>query len=184
MLSDLQKRKLTHLFKINNLSGDGHLAREDMEIAMKNMAHEFNVATSSETFSDLKTMFESQWEQIKGFADPNGDGRVTLPEWLTYWDNILSVDGALDMLVMGYNASFHALFDLVDPSGPKGAFNTDRWGKYFAAYNQPREYGVSAIKAIDKNGSGLVDVNEAMLATREFFGDDPNAPGNALFGPY
>jgi len=27
-------------------------------------------------------------------------------------------------------------------------------------------------------------MEEGMRATREFFGDDPNAPGNATFGPY
>jgi len=93
---------------------------------MKNLAREFNVDPKSETFANLKATFERQWEQIKQFADPNGDGRMTLDEWLAYWHNALNTPGALEMLVVSYNQTFHAMFDLVDPDGPKGCFNADR----------------------------------------------------------
>jgi hypothetical protein len=184
MLSDLQKRKITRHFNMHNLSGDGHLSQADVELLMNNLAREFKVAPDSETFAKLKLMFEGQWNQIQQSADPNGDGRVTLDEWFAYYENIINTPGVLEMLVEGYNQAFFALFDLVDPDGPKGCYTADRWGKYFAACNQPYQDGVNAVKAMDRDGSGLVDSAEAKRAEREFYGNDPNAPGNTLFGPY
>jgi len=184
MLSDLQKRKIGHHFKMHNLSGDGRLSHEDFELAMRNLAREFKIAPDSETFAQLKTMYDEQWNQTQQFADPNGDGGITLEEWFAYWDNTFNTPGVLEMLVVGYNQAFFAVFDLVDPDGPKGCFNAERWGKYFVAHSQPFQDGVIAVKSIDRDGSGLVATAECVRATKEFFGDDPSAPGNALFGAY
>jgi len=81
MLSDLQKRKITRHFNMHDLSSDGYLSQADVELLMKNVAREFKIAPGSETFAKLKALFEAQWNQLKLFADPNGDGRVTLDEY-------------------------------------------------------------------------------------------------------
>jgi Ca2+-binding EF-hand superfamily protein len=184
MLSDLQRRKISHQFKMLDLNGDGFLSDPDVGMIVNNLAREFKVSPASDTFAALKAVYAAQWQQIQQFGDPNQDGRVSLDELLTYWDATLNTPGALDVLVTDYSQSYFALFELLDPDGPKNCYTPDRWGKYFVAHNQPYQDGVAGITAIDRNGSGLVDVTEAVRAMREFFGSDPDAPGNILFGPY
>jgi hypothetical protein len=168
---------------MHNLKGDGRLSYEDFELAMKNLAREFKIAPDSETFAQIKAVYDEQWNQTQQFADPNGDGRITLEEWFAFWDNTLSTPGVLEMLVVGPNQAFFAVFDLVDPDGPKDCCSAERWGKYFVAHSQSFQEGVDAVRAISRDGSGLEAAEECMRTTQEFFGDDPNAPGNALFGP-
>jgi Ca2+-binding EF-hand superfamily protein len=184
MLSDLQKRKISHQFKMLDLNGDGFLSDADVEMIVNNLAREFTVSSASDTYATLKAVYTAQWKQIQQFADPDQDGRVSLGELLKYWDTTLNIPGALDVLVKDYSQSYFSLFELLDPTGPKNCYTAERWGKYFVAHHQPYQDGVAGIQAIDRNGSGVVDTAEAVRAMREFFGSDPNAPGNTLFGPY
>ena len=184
MLSDLQKRKISHQFKMLDQNGDGFLSDADVEMIVSNLAREFKVSPASDTYTALKAVYGAQWKQIQQFADPDRDGRVSLDELLKYWDATLNTPGALDALVVDYSKSYFALFELLDPAGPKNCYTAERWGKYFVAHHQPYQDGVAGIQAIDRNGSGVVDTAEAVRAMREFFGSDPNAPGNTLFGPY
>ena len=184
MLSDLQKRKISHQFKMLDLNGDGFLSDADIEMIVNNLAREFQVSPASDTYAALKAVYEGQWKQVQQFADPNQDGRVSLDELLAYWDATLNTPGALDVLVANYSQSYFALFELLDPAGPKSCYTAERWGKYFVAHNQPYQDGAAGIQAIDHDGNGMVDTAEAIRAMREFFGDDPSAPGNILFGPY
>ena len=99
MLSDLQRRKISHQFKMLDLNGDGFLSDPDVGMIVNNLAREFKVSPASDTFAALKAVYAAQWQQIQQFGDPNQDGRVSLDELLTYWDATLNTPGALDVLV-------------------------------------------------------------------------------------
>lgn len=184
MITDLQNRKLTQLFKMCDIDGDAHLRQSDFDQAAANIAHAFQVSADSETYAQLHAMYTQQWQQIKQYADPNGNGRVDLNEWLAYWDGMLNSPEAMQMLIAGYDEGFLAMLDLVDPKGPSRHITTERWGKYFAAYNQPAQEGMAAIQRVDSDGDGKITSAQMRQATMEFFGDDPNAPGNGMFGTY
>ena len=45
-------------------------------------------------------------------------------------------------------------------------------------------FSLRAIRALDRNGDGVLDQEEVQQALREFYtSDDPQAPGNLIFGP-
>ncbi|MGH6657236.1 MAG: hypothetical protein ACRDVE_18790, partial [Actinocrinis sp.] len=56
--------------------------------------------------------------------------------------------------------------------------------RWFNAYGVCADDAERAFKAVDRNGDGILSVDEVQKAIREFYlSDDPRAPGNLIFGP-
>lgn len=184
MISDLQRRKLSQLFRMCDLTSDGFLEQADFEQAAANICKTFSVDADSAAYIQLHAMYAGQWQQLQQYADPNGNGRVDMDEWMNYWTGMLSSSEALQMLVDGYYEGFHAMWNLVDPDGPAGFVTPERWSKYFVACNRTAAEGMAALYPIDRDGDGRADRAEMIGAVMEFFGDSPDAAGNGLYGAY
>lgn len=74
-----------------------------------------------------------------------------------------------------------AIDDLADPPG---YYTPERWGKFLLSHRFSEDDGKGAIRRIDSDGDRKVNEAEWVRAWMEFFGDEPNAPGNWLFGPF
>jgi hypothetical protein len=96
MLTDVQKKKLTHLFGVIDSNRNGYLEWTDFERIAKNIAGQRGYKPSTPEYESLLGQYRYGWEQALPFADEKG---VVLEKWLSYNDAILNTPGIYDTLV-------------------------------------------------------------------------------------
>ena len=183
MLTDLQKRKLMRMFNAFDQNRDGILEQQDFEQFAANLAKAFNVEVSSSAYEQLQQTLVQHWQQLQQVAGAGRD-QVNPESWLQFYDSLLSSEETTGARLNAYMDGFYAVWDVVDP-GAKGRGTTlERFKSMYRAYNLDEAVGEAAFRRMDSNGNGVLDRDEMYQRTMEFYGDDPDAPGNWMFGPY
>ena len=76
------------------------------------------------------------------------------------------------------------MLELWDRDGD-GKLSADEYVKLEWCYGVTEEAAREAFRHLDRDGDGYLTLEEGMKAIEEFYlSDDPDAPGNWLFGPY
>jgi Ca2+-binding EF-hand superfamily protein len=180
MLSEFQKRKLTALFNHHDTNGDGFLGKDDYEQFVEKMGQVQNFAPDSPEYKAAYSQTMAAWEHTRKVADKDQDGRVSLEEFLASYDVTLSDEKLFDQLVIGYA---HTIFGSWDRDGDERLSGVE----YVAlgeCYGIAEKATQQAFQHLDRDGNGYLSVEELVQSVREFFGDDPDAPGNWMMGPY
>jgi juvenile hormone diol kinase len=180
MLSDLQQKKLTHYFRVYDVDDDGRIARPDFERVVENVRALHAADEQSSTHRRLHDGYLRRWEALRSSADANHDGGVDVAEWLGYWDGVLSDEDRYDAEVA---AVTRTLFDIFDTDGD-GALGPDEFCNFYGVYGLNAAMARQVFTTLDIDGDGIVSRHELVAMAHEFYrSDDPEAPGNRLFGP-
>ena len=181
MLSDLQTKKLTRYFQVYDIDDDGRIAAADFERIVENVRVLHGEGDGSAGFDSLKNAYMGLWERLRSSADGDGDDGVDLDEWLAYWQLALEDDERYEAEVHMITDRLFSVFDLdEDDAIGKGEF-ADFYGVFGLAVSLAETIFVE----LDLDGDGVITRNELLDISRDFYrGDDVEAPGNLLFGPY
>jgi Ca2+-binding EF-hand superfamily protein len=178
VLSELQTRKLTHLFKLQDLDGDGHLSQADYYQLANRLAELLGYQPRTGNFDALHAAYHSLWVRLQALADHDNDQRVELTEFLEAYEKMLAAPG--DMLAVSVAES---IIHLTDHDGDH-KISQDEFVTYLRGYGVSEAGGQEAFSHLDRDGDGMVDREELLNDVRQFFySDDPAAPGNWLVGP-
>jgi len=178
MSSSLRARKNTRVFRLLDANSDGHVQREDLERTARRLAESLGLAPGSDARVALTARFVSQWDRIGAF-DSDGDGKVSLSDWLAEADSTLKRPD-FDEIV---EAVAGQIFDLVD-FDRDGLVNGEEYAIWIGAYGVSKEDAAAAFVKLDENGDRAISRAELVQAARDFHAsEDPNAPGNWLYGP-
>jgi juvenile hormone diol kinase len=181
MLTDLQKKKLPNLFAVHDLDRDGVLRRGDFEEYATRVASVRGWKPGSPQHEELTTRFMTFWDGFESFADASGDLRVTLEEWFAYWDQILSTPGMYEGVAKPIG---DFIFDLFDRDGD-GRVTADEYAFIYRFGGLDPSQAAAAFARLDLDHDGLLSVDEIMTLLGQYFrSDDPDDPGNWLFGPF
>lgn len=183
MLSELQQRKFTRLFRLYDLDKDGVLRQADFEQFAVNIARAGSPNAPADCQQQLRAMYAQQWRQVQQFADVNRDEMVSLAEWLQHHDALVSAPGLADELPKGLLNGFYALWDVIDP-GAGRVTTAHRYQMFFAGFNEDPASAAAVFKRLDLDGDGVLDEAEVTRRMVEYFGDDPHAAGNWLVGEF
>ncbi len=180
MLSDLQQKKLTRYFRVYDVDDDGRLARPDFERVVENVRALYGVDEESSTHRRLRDGYLVRWESLRKSADADRDGGVDLVEWLAWWDEVLSDEERYEGEVAVVTRT---LFDIFDTDGD-GVLGPDEFCNFYGVYGLDSAMARQVFAALDMDGDGTVTRHELVAMAHEFYrSDDPDAPGNRLFGP-
>jgi juvenile hormone diol kinase len=181
MLTELQKRKLTVLFHHHDTDNDGFMGKADYERFAERLCEVQGYAPDSPQCQTAHTQNMAVWEQVRQVADKDGDGRVSLEEYLESWDITLSDKRLYDQLVAEYSQSLMALWDRDGDGRLSGVEYTAFLGCYGVGEKSARE----AFQHLDQDGLGYLTTETVTKRYEEFFlSDDPATPGSFLFGSY
>jgi Ca2+-binding EF-hand superfamily protein len=176
MLTDLQTRKLTRMFNTYDADHSGSLEFADFEAQFNNLAQMRGIASDSPEYDQLQSGYRAAWDQIRQFADPDRDERVTLDEWLAYCSEVVQSPDKFEQ-GMGSIARLNA--KLLDHDGD-GLISLDELVAFRATLDTDKE---AIFKQFDLDGDGYMSGDELVELFRQFFlSDDPNAPGNIWYG--
>lgn len=181
MLTELQRKKLTRYFRVYDIDDDGHIGPADFERVVENVRVLHGLAPDSPGHRSLREGYLRRWAALQASADADHDGGVDLEEWLAYWDDLL---GAEDRYRSEVRAISARLFDLFD-TDEDGEIGPDEFCDFYSVYGMATALARRVFVDLDANGDGVISRSEMKEIGDQFYlGDDPEAPGNLLFGPF
>jgi Ca2+-binding EF-hand superfamily protein len=179
MLTDFQSQKIKKLFQFWDIDNNGYLEQADyVQLAERVAAERGWASGSTETASAYNALMAS-WGQIAQFADTDHNAQITPKEWTAFCTAM--VQDSATYRIAGMELMM-ALFSAVDTDGD-GQLTLDDFKMWFRIYKADESEAEAAFARIDTDGSGKLSIDELILAVDDFYhSDDPESPGNYLFG--
>ncbi|QIR36321.1 calcium-binding protein [Tolypothrix sp. PCC 7910] len=170
MLTEFQKQKARKSFEVHDFNGDGILTLADFELIVENLAKLGQKQRLLE-YQALKSAYTSFWLELQALADIDNDGQVSLDEWYAYYDHHLV------HLMMDF------MFDLIDGDGD-GEITVKEYKQFATCWNRSETEAGETFLKLDLNGDGCLTKLEILQHFDDFcYGNDPEVPGNWLWGP-
>lgn len=178
MLNALVQRKRILAFYFCDLSRDGEFKCEDLETFGKAVAAELGVEAGSERYAQIVGAYRGYWDAFGAPADLNGNGSVTLEEFLTNVSNLLALPDAKAMMTL-FNQGF---FDVIDLDG-SGTISLKEFTTFLKPAGISAEQAQEAFRHLDRDGGGFITKDEFAENTWEYWtSEDPAARGNWMYG--
>jgi Ca2+-binding EF-hand superfamily protein len=177
MLSEIRRKKLTHLFHLRDANDDGLLEKADYENTAKRLAEIFKWGLDSDGYHLMLNAQLFEWEELQKFADANHDSQVTLDEFLVAYDAmpIESIQQNVDDMI---NFAF-GWFD----KDRDGKLQKDEHALLLSVFNVSTADANGAFAILDSNKDGKLSEKDLRKEMRDFFlSDDVNAVGNHFWG--
>ncbi len=184
MLSDLQRRMRTKVFHLLDFNKDGFLERSDFELIARNIANIRGWHAESSEYAHILAKYAAIWTVLYAPLDQNGDGKVSLDEYLavaaTYVGEVEEIQEHKGGIVA---ETARSLFDILDLDG-NGVIGLEEYRTILKVFGKGENLADEVFPRLDLNGDGRISRTEFAQLVREYFaGDDRQAPGNWLFGP-
>jgi juvenile hormone diol kinase len=180
MLSDVQKQKLSRYFRVYDVDDSGTISLPDFERVVENVRALYGVDESSPIHGGLRDGYMLRWSALAASADKDRDGHVDLDEWLTYWEGVLTDDARYEVEVASVTERLFEVFD----TDEDGVLGSDEFCNFYGVYGLQAALARQIFMDLDVDGDGRVTRDELKEMAHQFYrSDDPDAPGNRLFGP-
>lgn len=181
MLTELQKRKLTKLFTLYDSNHSGYISLADFEQIIKRIAEFRGLKTDSEDYEELDSKYHYFWIHLKGEVDRDRNSRLMIDEWLNYHDQLLQEVNQYEREINSLMTFIYKIFD----SDGDGKISQKELEEFLMAYNVSPLHAQNILSVLDANQDGAIEKSEFLKMLYEFYySDDPDAPGNGMFGPY
>ena len=181
VLGDLQRRKAAHYFDLIDADGNDLIEAADFQRRADRLAETLEV-TGEEERTRLRRRVMLWWEHLSTLADANDDGRITRHEWEMYWERFkIAVSmGSNRRSIEKLERVARHTFRAIDRSG-SGKVTQEEFSNWLAAWDIGQHEAV--FRELDREDTGSLTEEDLVEATKEFYlSNDPNAPGNVLYG--
>ncbi len=181
MLTDFQQRKLMKLFSMYDADCDGLIVGEDFDNVAKQLATIANWSARSPKGLTLFNQFSQEWQCLQKASDTDGDRKISLDEWFVYYEGVLGDEKQYQERVRSLTA---LVFDVFDQDGNQ-KMSQDEWANLLRVYHVSPIYVPAIFSRLDGDGDGFLSREDVTQAMDDFFySNDPESPGNQMFGPY
>ncbi|MFK7952111.1 MAG: EF-hand domain-containing protein [Ekhidna sp.] len=182
VLSEIQKRKIHHLFNVLDIDGNGFLQPDDFVHVGKSIIELLSLDENSRAAKLI--LLKSHRLFVQLLTDlHNPDLSLTLWDWIEFFrDQIENSDrGTLEHYIL--RTSRH-IFDLFDINGDKKISRAE-YTEMLTIYDLSHETVIKGFEDLDENRDDVVSAEEMIAGLRNFFlSSDPDAKGNLIFGDW
>lgn len=180
MATELQIEKLDRAFDHIDADHTGQIERDDLIGLGSRVLLGFGQAPTSSRGRELLDRFDELWTEIAAHADIDGTGAISPAEFRTAMINAYIKQQKFDQT---FRPATAALAALADTNGD-GVIGLDEFQVLQAAFGTPDDDATAAFYLLDRDRNGSLSVDELVIAAHEYYTSaDPQAPGNALYGP-
>lgn len=184
MLSELLNKKHTKNFWVYDADKNGYVEKADLELCALNLALLRGWEPGMPEFEDLSAKYAAIWQKFWQPADLNGDGKVELEDYLTVAEKSIANFPNSAELQEAHDAKASIIFSILDADS-NGTISLDEYKQFCKAVQLDEDISEVAFAKLDQNGDGVISSEEYLERSKEFHtSDDPNIPGNWLYGSY
>jgi Ca2+-binding EF-hand superfamily protein len=177
-MTPLQKQKLLHFFHVLDHDGNGILEEEDFTLIGDNISDRIGLSKTASERLVLKVKAYGLFLQILHDIGKE-EALLTPEEWLEFFEHFVLVKSNNYI-----HQTSNYVFALFDQDGD-GYIDEREYQDMFKAYDLYTAHTKKAFDLLDLNGDGKLSHQEMVKAFSEFFlSNDPNAPGNWIFGDW
>jgi juvenile hormone diol kinase len=181
VLSEFQKQKLQRYFRTYDIDNSGFIDITDIQRLLNQYAQILNWSLNSPEYSTLESNFMSRWEHILSFSDTNRDNKISWDEWLVYIDNLVSdpQSQVYAVEIAGITSSVFRMFDL---DGDE-RLSLNEYRLLFKAADIDENIANEIFSKLNLNDDDYISKQQCLELIDQFFcSQDPEAPGNLVFG--
>lgn len=180
MLTKLQLDKLERFFYILDYDRNGIIEKDDFTSIAENLCILWSVREGEDEYDKIMQKFEAGWNHFNLFVNLE-DGRVNWEHWIRFAEKVI-VNGDEEVFNEYVEEFAGELFDKFDTNND-GYINLDEYIDLLVGYRIEVRFAAKSFRKLDRNKDDLISRGELISAVKEFFrSDDPDAPGNWLFG--
>ncbi len=182
MLPDILLKKLTRHFHFRDLNKDGYVERSDWEQCAQNLTAIRGWEAGSSEYEDVMERHVDMWTTFWQPADLNYDGKVSLEEYLHLAETQRKM--GFDYEMGRVRKLFAAIFDTLDLDAD-GELTLAEYKLFFQAWGLEEALAVEAFNSLDLNADARLSRAAFLQYGVNFYiNDEPNVPGNLIFGGY
>lgn len=179
-LSPLLTRKLRRMFSVFDLDRDGRIAAPDYLRRLDTLSKLRGWGPETSAYVRHLGRTREEWLNMIETADTDDDRQVSLDEFLRFGEVFLSDPEAVRAYARG---DVQLLFDAMDTDGDD-AVSLDEYRTYLQVCGGDASAAAFFFSHADRDRDGRMTRAEMSEAMEQFLlSDDPDAPGNYLFGP-
>jgi juvenile hormone diol kinase len=180
MLTEFQTKKWTHLFNLYDIDKNGVVTREDFEQKVRTVASLHGLAEGSDGFDEMNTQVMADWNHLQADVDKNGDGKISLVEWLAHGHTRISDDNLYDTV----KKEVDAIVSLFDKDG-NGELGHQEYQDLIKAWGVGTDQVELACEKIGLKADQSLSKGRFGELLEEFHkSDDPSSAGNYIFGSF
>jgi Ca2+-binding EF-hand superfamily protein len=181
MLTEFQRSKLDRRFELLDTDGDGYITATDYDLAAAEVCRAFNYAEGSPQHEKVHLGYLNLWVRLSRKMDEEGAGRITRQQFAASCAQlIVEAENGYDQVL---RPVIQTVIEIID-ANENGVLEVEELAAWFNAYGVCADDAQRAFKTLDRNGDGVLDPHEVHKAIEEYYtSDDPEAPGNQIFGP-
>ena len=180
MADTVHQAKFDRLFEIFDVTGDGYISQEDFDSVIEQVIAAPHGSPNGKRVQALRDGCARFWAGIKEHAEVDSAGRVGRDSFRTALDSAFLQGSRFDEIV---RPAVEAWFALYDADGD-GRVSHHEYELLQRTIGRPAADIDAGFRIIDANADGQLTSDEFNTVVHEYFiSDDPNAPGNWLFGP-
>lgn len=181
-MSPLRKRKITRLFQVTDVDGNGVIEFADYQRMLATIGKRRGWGFDHENIRRLLGLLRHSWTTLCQSVDENDDSQVTQEEWYGIWSRFYEmVSYKPGQTPNWFAASAQHFFETLDIDGD-GKVSPQDYACFLEANNITADPNALFAK-LDLNGDGYITQSEGvLLATQFYLGDDESEPGTWLYG--
>lgn len=171
-LSELQVRKQMNMFNAFDADKDGVLEASDFEAFSQRIIADQGLQPGTPAYNAVQGRWQAFWTRLSMYGDKNHNHRVAADEWLAMHEGLSELEK---------NQAATLYFSVLDTDGDH-KITRDEYRRLYRIMGMDETLADVVFPMFDQNNDGYVTYEEHIQIVAEYHGDDPNAPGNWLFG--
>jgi Ca2+-binding EF-hand superfamily protein len=178
-VSEFVKRKPSMAYYPFDRDKDGVVSEEDFVRLGREVARLRGLDTGSPEADDIVEAHRGWWDAYFRGGDADGDGAVTLEEYLAFVGSWVDSDrDAIDHAIQGNEL----VFDTIDKDH-NGRLSLDEFSLYLQAYGLTADDGATAFRHLDLDSSGFITRSEFAKNISEYYISEARpSPSEWFFG--
>ena len=179
MLSNLQLAKLPNLFQMFDADKNGYLTKNDYLRIINGCATLRGWEKTSPEYANLYSTFYGQWAALTTMTGKSEEDQIESQEFLNFFDHLINDAENYKTVIDGVSQAIFGSFDLDDD----GVLTVDEYRSFYQVMGIDDRSVSNIYGKLDLDANGSISIKELSELVDQFFSSqDPNAPGNELFG--
>lgn len=177
MASDLQRRKVTRVFRAMDVNGDGLLEEADFVALTERWARIRDAAPGSPEHLRLIDIMMGWWRTLLATSRSAPRDKVSAADVLAVVDQLAGMPHQVAATAM-------TMFEAIDEDGD-GMISAAEYNRLIEGWTGRETNTDEIFGVLDSDGDGYLSRDEFRALWEEFWaGDDPAAPGTWVFGRF